>query len=184
MRAGRRFAAIGFVLFAALATVAAQPRPDASDQPTGPAVIDAILRLAEVTPDDVVYDLGCGDGRVLITAARKLGARGVGIDPDPELVRAADWNARLARLTDRVRFVVADLLAADISAANVVMLHVPPEMAVRLRPKLLADLKPGTRVVSPAPGLSGDWRPERTAQIGDREISLWRVPAREPGAGE
>ena len=186
MASARRLVAIGLVLCAGLAilgiaSVAAQP--DLRDQPTGPAVIDAMLRLAEVAPDDVVYDLGCGDGRVLITAARKLGARGVGVDPDPGHLRQANENARLARLTDRVRFVQADVLDADVRAATVVVIQVAPALAGRLGPKLHADLEPGTRIVSTLQGLGGDWRPERTSRIGEREIFLWRVPPRGAEAG-
>jgi SAM-dependent methyltransferase len=186
MAAARRLAAIGLVICVGLvplefASVAAQP--DLRDPPTGPAVIDAMLRLAEVAPDDVVYDLGCGDGRVLITAARKLGARGVGVDPDPERIRQANENARLARLTDRVRFVQADVRDVDVRAATVVVLQVTPSLAAGLRPKLIADLQPGARVVSTQPDLDDHWAPERASRIGDREIFLWRAPPRGAEAG-
>jgi SAM-dependent methyltransferase len=186
MGPARRRAAIGLVFCAGLVTlriasVAAQPGP--RDPPTGPAVIDAMLRLAEVAPDDVVYDLGCADGRLLIAAARKLGARGVGVDPDPERIKAANGNAQLARLSDRVRFVQGDVLGADVRPATVVVLQIGPELAAGLGPKLRADLRPGVRVVATLPVLGGDWRPERTARVGEREIFLWRVPARDAEAG-
>ena len=186
MASARRLAAIGLVScvgLAALEIASVAAQPDSRDQPTGPAVIDAMLRLAEVAPDDVVYDLGCGDGRVLITAARKLGARGVGVDPDPGHLGQANENARLARLTDRVRFVRADVLYLDVRAATVVVLQVAPALAARLGPKLRADLQPGARIVATLPVLGDDWRPERTARIGEREIFLWRVPARDAEAG-
>jgi SAM-dependent methyltransferase len=170
--AGRRRAAIGLVLVAGLA--AAQTRSDAPVQPTGPALIDAMLHLAAVTPQDVVYDLGCGDGRLVIAAARKFGARGVGIDIDAGRVGAANWNAQRANVSERVRFVQADPGAADLRDATVIV--VSRSLGPTAQP--LAGLKPGTRIVSGAAGVGADWPSERTVQIGDRTIRLWRVPAR------
>jgi SAM-dependent methyltransferase len=152
-------------------------RLDVHYQPTGPAVVDAMLRLAAVGADDVVYDLGCGDGRIVIAAARKTGARGVGIDLDPERIREANANAKLAGVADRVRFARADLFATDFREATVVMLYLLPELNLKLRPKLLAELRPGARIVSHMHDM-GDWKPEATVRIGNRVVFLWRVPAR------
>jgi ribosomal protein L11 methylase PrmA len=133
--------------------------------------------MAQVTGNDTVYDLGCGDGRIVITAALKYGARGVGIDIDPERIKEATANARDERVADRVRFVLGDLFEADISPATVVTLYLLTELNLKLRPKLLRELNPGTRIVSHAFGM-GDWKPEREVKIGDTPVYLWRIPPR------
>jgi SAM-dependent methyltransferase len=167
------FAGLGMALAAEAQTA---PRtPDVAFVPTPEDVVAGMLRLANVKRDDVVYDLGSGDGRIVIAAAKGYGARGVGIDIDPERVEEAYRNARAARVADRVRFLNQDLFESDISEATVVTLYLLPRLNLRLRPKLLAELKPGTRVVSHGFDM-GDWRPERTAKIGSTTIYLWTIP--------
>src|SRR5574338_1444343 len=131
-------------------------------------IVNAMLRLADVTPEDTVYDLGCGDGRIVIAAARDFGARGVGVDLDPERIREAQANAVRAGVTDRVTFRVQDIFATDIRPATVVTLFLSPELNERLRPKLTAELRPGSRVVSHRYGI-GEWMPERSVTLSVRE---------------
>jgi len=151
--------------------------PDVIFVPTPGEVVDTMLKMAAVTKKDTVYDLGCGDGRIVITAAQRYGARGVGIDIDPDRVSEATENVKKARVADRVRIVRGDLFEADISAATVVTLYLLTDLNLKLRPKLLRDLSPGTRVVSHAFSM-GDWTPERTAEIAGTTVYLWRIPAR------
>ena len=151
--------------------------PDVIFVPTPGEVVDTMLRMAAVTKKDTVYDLGCGDGRIVITAAQRYGARGVGIDIDPDRVSEATENVRKAGVADRVRIVRGDLFEADISAATVVTLYLLTDLNLKLRPKLLRDLKPGTRVVSHAFSM-GDWAPERTTEVAGTTVYLWRIPAR------
>lgn len=135
-----------------LAQATATPRrsPDVVFVPTPNAVVDKMLEMAKVTAKDVVYDLGCGDGRIVITAAQKYNARAVGIDIDPQRIAEATANAKAAKVTDRVRFIEGDLFEADITPATVVTLYLLTRLNEKLQPKLLRDLKPGTRVVSHA----------------------------------
>ena len=154
--------------------------PDVIYVPTPEQVVEAMLDVAKVTRDDVVYDLGCGDGRIVITAAQKFGARGVGIDIDPARIGEANANAKRAGVTDRVTFKLADLFATDISEASVVTLYLLPSLNVKLMPKLMKELKPGTRIVSHAFDM-GDWKPEQTLEVEGRTIYDWTVP--KPGAG-
>ena len=114
-----------------------------------------------VNKDDVVYDLGCGDGRIVITAAKKYGARGVGVDIDPERIKEANANAKQAGVSDRVKFIEQDLFQTDFKEASVVTLYLLPDINLKLRPKLLSELKPGTRIVSHAFDM-GDWKPDKT----------------------
>lgn len=130
---------------------------------TPPAVVDAMLRLAEVTPTDVVYDLGSGDGRIPIAAARDFGARGVGLEIDPYLVDLSTKTAQRAGLSQRVRFAQQDIFTADFSEATVVMLYLSPEFNLRLRPKLRA-MRPGTRIVSQRHDMA-DWTPTRQVDV-------------------
>jgi SAM-dependent methyltransferase len=147
-------------------------------------VVAAMLKMANVTRADVVYDLGSGDGRVVITAARDFGARGMGVEIDPALVAEARENARRARVTERVRFVQQDLFDVDISEATVVTLYLLPEVNLRLRPKLLRELRPGTRIVSHRYDL-GDWPPVKTVQVSvdgvHHWVYYWIVPSRATG---
>ena len=151
--------------------------PDVIFVPTPNEVVDRMLELAEVGPKDTVFDLGCGDGRIVITAAQRHGARGVGIDIDPQRIGEATANAQKAGVTDRVRFVEADLFEANISDATVVTLYLLTRLNAKLRPKLQSELRPGTRVVSHAFDM-GDWEPEKRAQVGSTNVYLWKIPGR------
>ena len=143
---------------------------------TGP-VVDAMLKMAKVTRTDVVYDLGCGDGRIVIAAAKQYGARGVGIDIDPDRITEANAKARAAGVADKVRFILGDIFSEDVTFkdATVVTLYLLPSLNERLRPRLWRDLKPGTRVVSNSFGMSDAWPPERTQQVDDRWIYFWTI---------
>lgn len=152
-------------------------RPDVIYVPTPDEVVDKMLGMAAVTARDVVYDLGCGDGRIVITAAQRYGAHGVGVDIDPKRIQEANANATQARVADKVRFIEGDLFKADISAATVVTLYLLTELNLRLRPKLMRELRPGTRVVSHAFAM-GDWVPERKVEVGSTMVYLWRIPVR------
>ncbi len=154
----------------------AQPSraPDVIYVPTPPAVVSAMLKAAGVTGRDVVYDLGCGDGRIVIEAARSYGARGVGIDIDPERIEEAQANARRAGMQNQVQFRLADLFEVDLGEATVISLYLLPRLNLQLRPRLLA-LKSGTRIVSHAFDM-GDWKPEQELKVDGRSVYLWRVP--------
>jgi len=165
-------AALGVTLAAQAQT--ASRTPDVGFVPTPEDVVAGMLRLASVKRGDVVYDLGSGDGRIVIAAAKRYGARGVGIDIDPERIEEASRNARAAKVSDRVRFLNQDLFESDLSEATVVTLYLLPRLNLRLRPKLLAELKPGTRVVSHGFDM-GDWKPDRVAQVGSTTIYLWTI---------
>ncbi|WP_429885274.1 SAM-dependent methyltransferase [Geoalkalibacter halelectricus] len=154
--------------------------PDVLYVPTPPEVVEEMLRLADVGPGDVVYDLGSGDGRIVISAARDRGARGVGVDIDPQLIRLSERNAQREGVADRVRFVEEDLFRIDFSEASVVTLYLLPDLNLRLRPKLFRQLRPGTRVVSHAFHME-DWRPDEEARIGRHDIYFWVIPANVSG---
>ncbi len=158
--------------------VEAQRRsPDVVFVPTPNVVVDKMLEMAKVTAKDTVYDLGCGDGRIVITAAQKYNARAVGIDIDPKRIEEATANARAAKVTDKVRFIEGDLFEADITPATVVTLYLLTRLNDKLKPRLLADLKPGTRVVSHAFDM-GDWKAEQAVRVNGASVYLWRIPAR------
>jgi SAM-dependent methyltransferase len=165
------------LFFASLLLLQAASASDVPFVPTPDAVVARMLTLAKVGPKDVVYDLGSGDGRIVITAARKHGARGVGIDIDPERIKEARANARKAGVAGRVEFREGDLFKADISAASVVTLYLLPSVNLQLRPKLLSELKPGTRIVSHGFDM-GDWQPAATAKVGGSTVYYWVVPER------
>lgn len=148
--------------------------PDVPYVPTPQEVVDEMLKLGGVKKGDVVYDLGCGDGRIVITAAKKFGARGTGVDIDPERIEEAKQNAREAGVTDRVRFLQQNLFDADIREATVVTLYLLPSVNLKLRPKLQHDLKPGTRVVSHSFDM-GDWKPDKEADVNGRKLYLWII---------
>lgn len=152
-------------------------RPDILFVGTPQPVVDAMLELAGVHEGDVLYDLGSGDGRIPITAAKRYGIRAVGIEIDPEMVAEARANARKAGVAHLVTFVERDLFLADISEASVVTLYLLDRLNEQLRPKLQRDLAPGTRIVSHQFGM-GDWRPDAARSIGRSDIYLWRVPGR------
>jgi cyclopropane fatty-acyl-phospholipid synthase-like methyltransferase len=151
--------------------------PDVIFVPTPQEVVDAMLEVAKVTKNDVVYDLGSGDGRIPITAAKKYGARGVGIDIDPQRIKEANANAEAAAVTDKVKFLNQDLFTTDISQASVVTLYLLPSLNLKLMPKLKAELKPGTRIVSHAFDM-GDWKPEQTLNVNGRTVYYWTIPKR------
>lgn len=161
-----------------LTFVTAQTRlPDVRYVATPHEVVDAMLDAATVTSGDVVYDLGCGDGRIVIAAARKYGARGVGIDIVADRIAEARANAAAAGVSHLVRFVQADLLTADFSDATVVALYLSPSMNERIKPRLLKELRPGARVVSYVYDMTG-WVPDQRLEIDGRWVFVWAVPAR------
>jgi len=149
--------------------------PDAPFVTTSPEVVDAMLRLANVGPGDVVYDLGSGDGRIPIAAAQKFGARGVGVELDNDLVRIARANAAKAGVADRVEFRLEDLFKTDIRPATVIAIFLLPEMMERLKSTFRRDLRPGARIVAREFQMGGDWPPERVERIGIDTIRLWVV---------
>ena len=176
----RRVPALLLILLLACVTAStAQQRPEVPYVPTDDRVVAEMLAIANVGKNDVLYDLGSGDGRIVITAAKKFGTRGIGVDIDPERVKEANANAVKAGVTDRVRFVQQDLFQTDIREATVVTLYLLPDVNLRLRPKLLSDLKPGTRVVSHNYDM-GDWEPEKTVRLplpgGAHLLFLWTIP--------
>jgi SAM-dependent methyltransferase len=174
-----RFVLVPLLLLAA--GCAHIPGQDVPDVRTPLVVVNEMLRLADVTADDIVYDLGSGDGRILIAAARDRGARGVGLEIDPALVAQSTERARRLGLADRLSFRQQDLFEADLAPATVVTLYLSPDLNRRLRAKLLRELRPGARIVSHSFDM-GDWAPARTLQVGSHEGShtlyLWVVPAR------
>lgn len=147
--------------------------PDVIYVPTPQEVVDAMLKLAKVSGSDVVYDLGSGDGRIPITAARVYGARAVGFDINPVRIAEANANLKAAGVGDKVRFVEGDLFEQDLSEASVITLYLLPSLNLKLRPTLW-KLKPGTRIVSHSFDM-GDWKPEATETINGRTIYLWIV---------
>ncbi len=151
--------------------------PDIHYDPSTTGHTEAMLKLAGITKKDIVYDLGCGDGRVVITAAKEYGARGVGIDIDPVRIKESTANAKEAGVTKLVKFRNEDLFEADIHEATVVMLYLWPSVNLKLRPKLLKELKPGTRVVSNLHDM-GDWAPDKKIEADGHPIYLWTVPER------
>ena len=181
MRARAFRLSVVLALLTVVASGAAQQAPSRSPDvvfvPTPSAVVDAMLKLAMITSSDLVYDLGSGDGRIVIAAAKMYGAHGVGIDIDPERTREATANARAAGVADKVSFVTDDVLTADVSPATVVMLYLSPSFNSRLAPKLMKELKPGTRIVSHAFDL-GSWKPQQRVVVSDRPIFLWTVGGR------
>lgn len=152
-------------------------RPDVIYVPTPEEVVEAMLQVANVTKDDVVYDLGCGDGRIPVTAAKKYGARGVGIDIDPQRIKEANENVQKNNVGNLVKIVQGDLFTQDLSPATVVTLYLLPSLNVKLMPKLMKELKPGTRVVSHAFDM-GDWKPEKELDVNGRKVYYWTIPKR------
>ena len=156
--------------------------------PTPTEVVDEMLRLADVKSGDVLYDLGCGDGRIVIAAAKRYGVKATGIDIDPLRIRESNENAAKAGLTGKVRFLQEDLFKADFKDATVITMYLLTSVNLRLRPKLLAELRPGTRLVSHSFEM-GDWRPDKTAAVAtsfgdERDVHYWVVPANATGRWE
>ena len=163
--------------FASRAAQAPSRPPDIFFVPTRHAVADAMLTLAGVTAPDVVYDLGSGDGRIVVIAAQKYGARGVGVEIQPHLVALARQSAIDGGVADRARFVEGDLFATDLSGATVVTLYLSTTITRALTPKLRRELRPGARIVSHQFRLA-DWPPDRTVAVQGTDIFLWKVATR------
>lgn len=176
LRAGLWLSMVAGLSAAVLAQRPPAGGPDAFFVPTRAAVADAMLRLAKVTSADVVYDLGSGDGRIVILAAQKYGARGVGVEIDPELVARSREAARDGQVADRVRFVEGDLFTADISEATVVTLYLSTLANRRLAAKLYRELRPGARIVSQQFDL-GQWEPDTRVRVDGADLFLWTVPS-------
>jgi len=174
----RNFLALPLPLIASSRALLAQ-KGEVPYVPTPEEVVDAMLKLGEVKKGDVLYDLGCGDGRIVINAAKKYGARGVGIDIDPERIKEANENAKQAGVTDRVKFIQQNLYDADFREATVVTLYLLSSVNLKLRPKLIKELKPGTRVVSHQFDM-GDWQPLKKVEMDYRTIYLWIIGKNHP----
>ena len=189
MRLHRTPIALALVLAVLVAAAGAQTtttpterRPDVPYVPTNDAVVEQMLKMAKVGKNDVVYDLGSGDGRIVITAVQRYGAaRGVGIDIDPDRIAEARENAQKAGVADRVTFIQGDLFQADIRDATVVTMYLLQDVNLKLRPKLLSDLRPGTRVVSHNYHM-GDWEPREKASVPvggiEHTVYFWVIPPR------
>ena len=173
-----RFFFLGFLSASALAQAPARTQiPDVIYVPTPYEVVDEMLKLAGVKKGDVLYDLGSGDGRIPVTAAKKFGIRAVGIDIDPQRIEEAKENAKKNGVTKLVEFRNEDLFKTRISDATVVTLYLLPDLNMKLRPRLLAELKPGTRIVSHQFDM-GAWKPDRKVELNGRTIYLWTIPRR------
>lgn len=159
-----------------LSASAQKPNLDVPYVPTSQSVVNAMLDLAKVQPGETHYDLGCGDGRIVIAAAKR-GAKATGIDLDPQRIKEANENAEKAGLTGKVTFIEGDLFDFDFSKADVLTLYLLPSVNLKLRPKILKELKPGTRVVSHAFDM-GDWEPEKEITVDGSTLYLWTVPER------
>ncbi len=159
---------------------AALRAPDVPYEPTPHSVVTEMLKLAQVGANDVVYDLGCGDGRIVIAAAKQFGARGVCVDIDPKRIRESRANAERSGVAERIVFLTQDLFETSLGDATVVTLFLWPEVNLKLRPKLWRELKPGTRVLSYVHSM-GDWRPQETRNVegayGPRKLFLWVISA-------
>ncbi len=167
----------GLLALAAVAWAQSPARtPDVPFVPTSQELVVEMLKLANVHKGDTVYDLGCGDGRIVITAAKQFGVNAVGVDINPERIKEATENAKKAGVADRVKFVEGDLFDADIKNASVVTLYLLPNVNLRLRPKLLKDLKPGTRIVSHSFDMD-EWKPAREMEVNGSRLYLWTVDA-------
>ena len=154
--------------------------PDVPYVSTPYEIVNEMIRLAGVTPRDVVYDLGCGDGRLVIEAVKKAGCRGVGIDIDPVRIRESRANAKTAGVEDRVRFVEQNFFVTDIREATVMLIYLFPDINIRLRAKFLEEMRPGSRLVSNAFDM-GDWRPDATSRVLAQRVYLWVIPANAAG---
>ncbi|MBL8380116.1 MAG: class I SAM-dependent methyltransferase [Burkholderiales bacterium] len=177
----RRLVSLSLALFAVACGSGARA-PDIHYEPTPPAVVESMMRLAAIRPGDVVYDLGCGDGRTVIAAVKAGAARGVCVDIDPERIRESRANAEKAGVAGRIRFLERDLFTTDFSDATVVILFLWPDLNLKLRPQLFGQLEPGARVVSYVHDM-GDWSPGVTMKVkgfyGERNLYLWHMPPRQ-----
>lgn len=152
-----------------------EPRLDVPYVPTPQPIVDKMLDLAKVGKRDVLFDLGCGDGRIVISAARDRGARGTGIDINPVRIEEAKQNAAAAGVADKVNFRVGDLFKTDFSKATVVTLYLLPDINRKLRPQLWRQLKVGTRVVSHDFDMGDEWPPEKVERVGNKTVYLWTI---------
>lgn len=159
----------------ALAQSPTMPNLDVPYVPTPPEIVEQMLNLGKVGKNDLLYDLGCGDGRIVVTAAKERGTRGVGIDLNPERILEANENARKAGVEKMVTFKVGNLFEADLSPATVVTLYLLPSVNRKLRPRLWQQLKVGTRVVSHDFDMGSDWPAERKVQIDSKTLYLWTI---------
>ena len=148
--------------------------PEVPFVPTPEEVVDGMLKLGSVHKGDVLYDLGCGDGRIVIAAAKKYGIHAVGVDIDPQRIREAEENARKAGVTNRVKFIEKSFYDVDISPATIVTLYLLPSVNMKLRPKLWKELKPGTRIVSHSFDM-GDWKPDKETDVNGRRLYFWVI---------
>jgi SAM-dependent methyltransferase len=174
---GQLFAALSIVILAAAPVVAqeSEVKKDVPYVPTPPEVVEAMLKLGNVHSGDIHYDLGCGDGRIVVMAVQKFGAvRGTGYDIDPERIKEANENAKTAGVTGKAKFVIGNLFEADFRDASVVTLYLLPDVNLKLRPKLLKDLKVGSRIVSHQFDMA-DWEPDKKIQIDWRTVYMWTV---------
>jgi tRNA G37 N-methylase Trm5 len=169
--------AVAAAIVLAAPAVAREQTPDVIYVPTPYEVVDEMLRLANVKKGDVLYDLGSGDGRIPVTAAKKFGVRAVGIDIDPQRIKEANENARKNGVSKLVTFKQEDLFKTDFKDATVVTLYLLPDLNVKLRPRLLSELRPGTRIVSHQFDM-GTWQPEKKVELNGRVVYLWTVPER------
>jgi ubiquinone/menaquinone biosynthesis C-methylase UbiE len=169
--------AVAAAIVLAAPAVAREQTPDVIYVPTPYEVVDEMLRLANVKKGDVLYDLGSGDGRIPVTAAKKFGVRAVGIDIDPQRIKEATENAKKHGVGKLVTFKQEDLFKTDFKDATVVTLYLLPDLNVKLRPRLLNELKPGTRIVSHQFDM-GTWKPEKKVELNGRVVYLWTVPER------
>jgi SAM-dependent methyltransferase len=174
-----------FIDKAAVAQTTAEPglKLDVPFVPTPQPVVDKMLDLAKVGKNDIVYDLGCGDGRMVITAAKERGARGVGIDLNPQRIAEAKANAEKAGVADKVKFMQGDLFKANFTDATVVTLYLLPSVNQQLRPQLWKQLKVGTRVVSHDFDMGPEWPPQKVEKVGGKTIYYWTItPANKAAA--
>jgi SAM-dependent methyltransferase len=176
-RGAQVFAALFSVLLVGIPVAAqeSEVHKDVPYVPTPPEVVEAMLKLGNAGAGDVHYDLGCGDGRIVIMAVQKFGAaRGTGYDIDPQRIKEANENAKQAGVTDKVKFILGNLFEADFRDANIVTLYLLPDVNLKLRPKLLKDLKVGSRIVSHQFDM-GDWEPDKKIELGGRTVYMWTV---------
>jgi precorrin-6B methylase 2 len=166
-------------VLAAAAVAQEEPRLDVIYVPTPQEVVDRMLDMAGVKPGDFMIDFGCGDGRMVVTAAKR-GARGYGVDINPVRIREANENARKAGVTDKVEFKIANLFEEDLSKADVMAMYLLTDINLRLRPKILDTMKPGTRIVSHAFDM-GDWEPDQKDVVSGKQVFFWIVPAKVAG---
>ncbi len=175
----RKVFVVGVAAVLSLVLVSAAPAqsryPDVPYVPSSPQIVEGMLKLAGVTAADTVYDLGCGDGRIVVMAAQKFGAHAVGVDIDPERIKEANENAKKAGVQDKVKFIEGDLFTAPIKDASVVTLYLLRTVNMKLRPRLLKELRPGTRVVSHTFDM-GEWKSDKEIEVNGSRIYLWTIP--------